>query len=374
MTALPEVPGLVVVLGDEPSVSETFLVDHLTGLPGPPRAIVGYPPRLDGRPVMHPVRRLLSAARRRLLPGGNPGSTLTDGMVLALRQARARVVLAEFGPVAVGALEACRAEGIPLVAHFHGFDASVESVLLRYRTGYRQLFEAAAGVVGVSRAMCDRLAAMGAPAGRLHCIPCGVDTDRFQGGQPGLSAPVFLSVGRLIAKKGPQHTIRAFALVHRECPEARLRLLGDGPLRPECEALVASLGLGQAVAFLGAGGRDRVVQEMREARAFVQHSVVAPNGDREGTPVSAVEAASMGLPIVCTRHEGLVDVVVDGATGWLVEEGDVTGMARHMAALATDAGLAQRLGAAGRAHALAHFRREDSLARLAGVLARAADG
>jgi len=374
MAAMPEVPGLVIILGDEPSVSETFLVDHMTGLPGPPRAIVGYPPRLDGRPVMHPVRRLLSAARRRFLPGGSPRGGLTEGMVLALRQARARVVLAEFGPVAVGALEACRAEGVPLVAHFHGFDASVESVLAKYRDGYQRLFEQAAGVVGVSRAMCGRLAALGAPAERLHCIPCGVDTGRFQGGQPGLAPPVFLGVGRLIAKKGPQHTIRAFALVHRDRPDARLRLLGDGPLRAECEALVASLGLGQAVAFLGSGSRSRVVEEMRGARVFVQHSIVAPNGDREGTPVSVVEAAAMGLPVVATRHEGLMDAVVDGATGCLIEEGDVEGMARHMAVLAADPALAQELGAAGRAHALAHFRREDSLARLATVLARAAGG
>src|SRR5205823_4306575 len=83
---------------------------------------------------------------------------------------------------------------------------------------------------------------------------------------------------------------------------------------------------------------------MRQARAFVQHSVEASTGDCEGLPVGILEAGASGLPVIATRHAGIPEAVVDGETGVLVAEKDVRGMAHAMAHLLKSPELAGRLG------------------------------
>jgi glycosyltransferase involved in cell wall biosynthesis len=111
---------------------------------------------------------------------------------------------------------------------------------------------------------------------------------------------------------------------------------------------------------------------MQRARAFVQHSVTAPDGDSEGTPVAIIEAQMSGLPVVSTRHAGIPDVVIDGETGFLVNEGDVAGMGRMMARLASQPALAARLGESARRRALAGYTLSRHLEQLAGILSAVA--
>ena len=86
---------------------------------------------------------------------------------------------------------------------------------------------------------------------------------------------------------------------------------------------------------------------MRQARVFVQHSLVAPDGDSEGNPVAVMEAQLSGLPVVA-MHAGIPEVVIDGQTGLLVEEGDL-GMASAIERLLQDPALSAQL-AAGSCH------------------------
>jgi glycosyltransferase involved in cell wall biosynthesis len=243
--------------------------------------------------------------------------------------------------------EACRRAGVPLVVHFHGYDASIHSVLERMAASYRRMFDTAGAIVAVSRAMTRRLIDLGAPAGKVHWNSYGVDVAAFRGADPAAAGPTFLAVGRFTAKKAPHLTLRAFAAVHRAYPSARLRMIGFGDLEDACKALAGELGVAPVVEFLGPCPPERVRSEMRQARCFVQHSVEAPNGDSEGTPVSILEAGASGLPVVSTRHAGIPDVVINGQTGFLVAEHDVTAMADRMLDLACDPALAARLGRAG---------------------------
>ncbi len=243
-----------------------------------------------------------------------------------------------------------------------------------YRDGYAELFAEAAGIVAPSRAMRERLIEMGAPEARTHSIPCGVDVAAFVPGDPAREPPLFLAVGRFVEKKGQGLTIAAFAEVCREHPSARLRMIGGGRDLDECRRLVASLGIDSLVRFDDGLPHDDVRRAMREARAFVQHSVVAADGDREGTPVAILEAAACGLPIVATRHEGIRDAVVDCETGFLVDEHDTRAMAARMVELALDPELAARLGAAGRRRVVEKFSLDRSIGRLSAVIEAAIDG
>jgi colanic acid/amylovoran biosynthesis glycosyltransferase len=252
--------------------------------------------------------------------------------------------------------------------HFHGWDASIHDFLREMAEPYRRMFQYAAGVIGVSRAMCRKLVELGAPAERVHWVPCGIDCQAFAGGNPAAVGPQFLAVGRFTEKKAPDLTLRAFAATLQACPEARLQMIGFGPLLEPAQALARELGITNAVTFAGACPPAVVQEQMRQARCFVQHSIVAPNGDSEGTPVSILEAGASGLPVVSTRHAGIPDVVSEGETGFLVDERDVAGMAEKMIVLAKDPTLAASLGAAARRRIAGAFSSEQSIGKLWSVL------
>ena len=360
-------PSLCVVTPYEPALSETFIRAHLERLPARTSLVSGWPPALGGRPVFSTPRRAYHKALRTLAGVGVERET-TAAYVAAFRRTGADVVLAEYGTTGAQVYEACRIARVPLVVHFHGYDASERAVLEEQRETYPEMFRAAAAIVAVSHAMQRKLVSLGAPPEKVHYNPYGIDLARFGGADPASAPPTFLAVGRFVEKKAPQLTLAAFAEVAGGEPGARLRMVGDGPLLEECRALARRLGIEGAVEFLGARGHEEVQAEMRGARCFVQHSVEAANGDCEGTPVGILEAAAAGLPVVSTRHAGIPDVVVEGETGLLVEERDVRGMAAHMLSLARDAELAGRMGRAARVRATENFSMERSIGNLWAII------
>ena len=354
---------------------ETFIRAHADRLPG----VVGVVSRDLGVPVLDGLGVFPDAGPRpallrfaRTLRGKL--WEIDHAYETAFRRTQADVVLAEYGTAGVRVLKACRRAAVPLVVHFHGADASRHKVLRRYAADYRRMFAQAAAVIAVSRAMERQLTNIGCPPGKLVYLPYGVDCDTFAGARPLTAPPQFLAVGRMVEKKAPNLTLMAFARVLEQCPEARLKMIGGGELLEACRDLVVSLGIDYAVAFLGVQSHEAVRQEMHHARAFVQHSVTAADGDSEGTPVSILEAGAAGLPVVSTRHAGIPEVVVEWKTGLLVDEGRTDEMAQHMLTLANDPGFADELGRNAALHVRRHYTMARSINRLARVLEAAASG
>jgi glycosyltransferase involved in cell wall biosynthesis len=292
-----------------------------------------------------------------MLFGDSLQAEQTAAYLKIFRERKIEAALAEYGEVGVQVMEAAERAGVPLIVHFHGYDASVTSVLEEHRETYPRMFRIASAIIAVSRAMQRKLIELGAPEKKVHYNPCGVDCDQFSGADPGAAPPRFIAVGRFTEKKAPQITISAFAKVLNACPDARLRMIGEGPLLEQCKVLANDLGVSNSITFLGAQDQSVVEREMRSARCFVQHSVVAPSGDCEGTPVSVLEAGATGLPVVSTRHAGIPDVVLEGQTGFLVDEGDLSGMAHWMIQLAEQPELARTMGSAARKHIMGNFSR-----------------
>ena len=142
-----------------------------------------------------------------------------------------------------------------------------------------------------SRALVEGLRKLGEPAGRISDIPNGVATERFHPGPepPSARPPLILCVGRLAKDKGHLTLLRAFAIVARKHPEARLRLVGDGPQEAQLRMLAGTFGLADRVEFVP--GSPDVRAQYEEARIFALASV------REGQPNVILEAMSSGLPI-----------------------------------------------------------------------------
>lgn len=292
-----------------------------------------------------------------------------DALVQHLEDLAPDVVLAEYGPTGVAMHRICRDLGIPLAVKFHGYDCSVRETVAKYRAGYDRLFREARAVIAVSDSQVRALEKLGAPSDRLHLIPTGVDVRLFSPASPGENPPNFISVGRFVDKKGPEGVLCAFALVHRDNPETRLTMVGDGILRETCVRLAGHLGLTDVVSFPGRLTHDEVRHELARARCFVQHSLTPPSGDREGTPNAVLEASASALPVVATRHGGIPDAVIHKTTGLLCEEGDVEAMAAHMAHLADTPADAVRYGLAGRRHMEENYAMADNVRALVRVLA-----
>lgn len=357
-------------------VSETFIQTHAEGLrPGLIAIEQGNYglPVIDGRFVCSQAHVLRAARKARRMLLGKPWSDEIDyAYAAAFRQAD--VVLAEYGQMGVRVLPACRKTKTPLVVHFHGHDASQHDVLDLHRDDYLRMFDFASAVVAVSRRMRCDLLALGCPEEKLVLNPYGIDTETFRATTPADNPPTLLAVGRLVEKKAPHLLLLAFERVLRQAPDARLRVIGDGPLRGVCDDILEATGIGSVVELLGPQPHQQVAAEMAAARAFVQHSVTAPNGDAEGTPVAVLEASASGLPVVATRHAGIADAVVDSETGYLIDEYDVDGMADRMLRVIAEPEKAQRLGQSGRERMIACYERRSRLTRLRTVLEAAATG
>ncbi len=358
--------------------SETFIANHFKHIPGQICAIYGTGPYHDSNGRMiggenNLGTRVWRSANRRVR--GLPWQYYEwKAISKYLRDNRVQVVLAHYGHTGVRLMQPCADAGVPMLVHFHGQDAYDSSLLKEYLPDYQRLFRQVAGVIVGSQHLRTQLLALGADPHKLWLNPLGVDTTKFHGADPASVPPHFLAVGRFVDKKGPQLTLLAFERVLRAVPEARLTMIGDGPLLEACKKMAQALGTAAQVTFAGPRPPQEVAAAMRSARAFVQHSNTTSEGDSESLGIVFLEAGASGLPVVATRHDGIPEVIVDGETGFLVDECDVDMMAQHMVRLAADSSLAAEVGRAGRQRVQEHFSMERSISHLSAIIAAVVDG
>jgi len=197
---------------------------------------------------------------------------------------------------------------------------------------------------------------VGIPTRRLTVLPNGVDTDAFAPGapDPGLIADLGLeggrvvgTVGRLDPLKDQATLLKAFAVVRSALPDAKLVIVGDGPLRSELEELAVQIGVQGAVRFVGT--RGDVADILRAFDVFVLSST------HEGLPLALLEAMSTGLPVVATAVGGVPRVVEHTASGFLCPPGDVDALAGLVVQLLKDSRLRAAVGQNARARVEAGF-------------------
>jgi len=267
---------------------------------------------------------------------------------------RVKVILAEYGFTGADITPIARALQIPLVVHFHGHDAYHLQYLREYESRFREMFAYASHVVSVSQDMTEQLVRLGAPRDKVVDNPYG-PREYFYDVRPDYS-DTLISVGRFAETKAPHLTVSAFKMLADECPEAKLIMVGDGPLREFCVSLAEGLGIRHKIDFTGALDHSYTRELLSKSCCFVQHSITTSEGVCEGTPVAILEAGAAGLPVVSTRHAGIKEAVVHGKTGFLVEEKDVVGMKNHMRTLLQDKNLCRSMGENARAYIRQHYR------------------
>jgi glycosyltransferase involved in cell wall biosynthesis len=245
----------------------------------------------------------------------------------------------------------------PIIVHtFHGH--VLRGYFGRLWTGVFRLLERVLAritdvLVAVSPEVRDELVAFGvAPATKFRVIRLGIELDERLSPDGAARAEtrrvmgvaderfVVGWIGRMTAVKRTDVVLESFRRLRDEGVDAVLCMVGDGPDRQSVENLAGGLGIMRDSLF--PGYQEDVGPFFAAFDVFV-----LPSGN-EGTPVTAIEALASGCPVVATRVGGVPDVVTDGEDGFLVDPGDVEGLAASLARLANDPALRARMGGAGR--------------------------
>ncbi|KFC24074.1 glycosyltransferase family 4 protein [Chryseobacterium sp. FH1] len=249
---------------------------------------------------------------------------------------------------------ACEELNIPIVANVLGYEIHKRDVIEPNSQLYRDFADYKTYTIPVAKNMIPKLKNLGFSDSRIIYSPIGA-REVFFNIKPNYHSQQFLAIGRFTHSKSPQTTIEAFSKVLEKFPDAKLIFAGDGELISECKNLVHELKVEKSVIFPGWIDRDKQIELLEESAVFVQHSVTAPNGDAEGTPVAIIEAAAAGLPIISTNHGGIVDIVINNETGYLVNEHDLEKMTEKMIFALENPNIIEEMGSRGRKFILDNF-------------------
>ena len=202
--------------------------------------------------------------------------------------------------------------------------------------------------------------------GKIYLVYHGIDLGEFpfppSSVKPALNtgtadhpAPLILSVGRMVPKKGMGDLISACRLLMARGVPFRCVIVGDGPLRGELASQARELGLERLVTFPGAMAHDGLVSLYGQASVFALAPHIANDGDRDGIPNVLVESLYMGVPVVSTPVSGIPELITPEVNGLLVAQRDSTALATAIARLLADPLLCRRLALAGRQTVVARF-------------------
>lgn len=239
-----------------------------------------------------------------------------------------------------------------IVVAFHGNDIS-RYLQIHGDDIYRYLFERVDLLQPISHHWQGKLIGLGCNPDKITVHHMGIDCDKFIPTRKRDNNPeqIFIvSVARLVEKKGLSYGIQAVATLLEKNPQLKLQyhIIGDGILKTDLEQQIKQLKVSQQVKLVGWREQQEVQTIIAQADIVLAPSVTSQNGDREGIPVSLMEAMAQEIPVVSTYHSGIPELVEDGISGYLVQEKEVAELASKLDNLATNQQLRREMGLAGR--------------------------
>lgn len=337
------------------------------------------PPRAGGiEQFVHHLLERLPADETRVIASRWPGDAAHDAAlpyrVERYRRpllptpallARVRAAVEEHEPevVVFGAAwplgELADRVGRPTLAFTHGHEAGIVRVgggpLIR-RVACK--VDAVGVISGFTR---QALAPWVEPHAAVHELPPGVDIARFHPGVDGGGvrarhgipgdAPLVVCVGRLVARKGQDVLVEAWPAVLRAQPNARLLLVGEGPLAGRLAQRVAALGLGGRVLLAGGVDWRDLPAHHAAADLFAMPCRTRLGGlDVEGLGIVYLEAQACGVPVLAGDSGGAPEALLPGRSGKVVDGRDPGAVATAVLGLLADPARLREMGAEGRRH------------------------
>ena len=286
--------------------------------------------------------------------------------LVGLSKAKPDIVLAHFGQIGVYATPLREKLNIPLVTYFYGIDLDYNKLAVElgesgsnklhipllsrknyWQDGYKRLWEKGDAFLTFSaKSRAYLIAVLGAPEEKVYSIPGGINLSHFKFKQRNLPENgeiKFVTVNRLVEKKGVEYAIKAMPQILKKYPKATYDIMGKGPLLESLQALVDKLGVGDRVKLLGFTPDEVLVKKLDEAHMFLNPSVVAKDGDIEGwVNVTLMESIASGLPCIATYESGS-ETVIPGYTGYICAERDENDLAENVLTLLCDSKKYERM-------------------------------
>lgn len=257
--------------------------------------------------------------------------------------ANADLLHAHFGKNGYVLWPLARAAQKPLVTTFHGFDATYNgdpktpggfNQVRYFAKGRAQMSIGNIWNIAVSDFVRDRLLALGFSPKRVRRHYVGIDTSLFSVPIRQRRKGLVVSIARFVEYKGHRYMIEALSRVAAQGIPIEFVMVGQGPMRPEIEALARK-------SLPNVTVHDQLTQaEIRdllsEAEIYLHGSVTLDNGHAEAFGLANLEAQAVGTPVVAFRSGGVGEAMEEGKTGFLAGERDVETMAQSIGHLLTN--------------------------------------
>lgn len=251
--------------------------------------------------------------------------------------------------------------------HSFSFTAHANDIFCRPEAQtpeFSALFRDASLVVAVSDHAANGLRArFPGAAPRVRRVYNGLDLAPFMEARAkadrNRAAVGILSVGRLIEKKGYDDLIAACALMRDRGLKFRCRIVGEGPLEADLKSQISGLNLQDEVLLTGPMPMSGIIELLAgETQVFALACKTERDGGKDNLPTVLMEAMAASLPCVSTRVAGVPEMVLDGETGFLCDEGRPEQLAARIGELLQDPGRCHAMGAAGLESAKRCFAKE----------------
>ena len=385
------------LLNSFPSLSETFILNQITGMIDLGHEVALYPSLRDPSEIVHAdVDRYRLLDKCRFSPEVPPGyaGRMAGAMRLLGRAGKEQrsiylkalngmahgrdavslrllydvsslpagaaydVLFCHYGPQGNRAVRWRRMGAVrgKVATFFHGYDISQAIQWCGPRI-YDGLFREGDLFLAISRRWREKLIELGCDEKKIVVHHMGIDSGRFtfQPRSREGKTTRLISIARLHEKKGIEFGIRAVASLIRKGFELEYAIVGEGPLKEELQQLIRETKEESRIRLLGACPQEEVKRRLSESHILLAPSVTASNGNQEGIPVAVMEAMAVGLPILSTQHSGIPELVEDGVSGFLVPERDVEALEEKLRTLVEQPALWPGMGKAGRAKVEAEF-------------------
>jgi colanic acid/amylovoran biosynthesis glycosyltransferase len=235
-----------------------------------------------------------------------------------------------------------------IAVFFHGYDIS-RYLDMHGENTYNYLFQQADLLLPISQHWQKKLIDLGCNPNKTLVHHMGINCIKFNYIKPSSQEQFsLLSVARLVEKKGLEYSIRAVAQLIPHYPNLQYRIIGDGVLKQELENLIKQLNVSNQIKLLGWKQQQEIINIMENSALVLAPSVTSHNGDCEGIPVCLMESMAKGLAVISTYHSGIPELIEDGRSGYLLPERDISGIVNTIKILLNDIKLRTKIGLAGR--------------------------
>jgi colanic acid/amylovoran biosynthesis glycosyltransferase len=283
-------------------------------------------------------------------------------MTESCRENDVKILHSHFGNHGWQDLGLAKKLGIPHVVSFYGADMSKRpKVDPRWRDRYHELFHEASLIIAEGPFARKTLVGLGCPHDKVVVNRLGVDLGKIDFKERRLhknETVKILTAGTFTEKKGIPYAIEAFALSLRNYSNMRMTLVGDANEDDEQQGekrkifgLIEKYNVREKINWLGYIPYHELLKLSYSHHIFLAPSLTAKSGDTEGgSPVILTEAIASGMPVIASKHADIPEVVLNGESGWLVDERSAEQLAERIQYLVRNPDQLESMGRVGRKH------------------------